>query len=65
MLGACSSAPTTNEIDTADFGLDVSEEARLAVAQPFIREQMKIPSQLYFRTSSATGVGGNVAVGVK
>lgn len=67
MLGACSSAPTTNEIDSADFGLDVSEEACLAVAQPFIREQMGDPESTVFQNLKCyRGWEGNVpAVGVK
>ena len=59
-LGACSSAPTSNEIDTADFGLDVSEEACLAVAKPFIREQVGDPDSAVFQAWCAMMVRGRV-----
>lgn len=67
ILGACSSAPTSTEIDTADFGLDVSEEACLAVAKPFIREQMGDPETAVFQKLKCyRGWEGKVlAVGVE
>ena len=35
VMSGCSSAPTEQEIDAADFGLSMSEETCLAVATPF------------------------------
>ena len=36
MIYGCSSAPTEQEVDVADFGLSMTEAECLAVAKPFI-----------------------------
>lgn len=49
-LSGCSSAPTEQEIDEADFGLSMTEEACLAVAKPFITQRMGDPASVILKT---------------
>ena len=44
----CSSAPTEQEVASADFGLSMSEAECLAVAKPFIRSRMGDPESVVF-----------------
>jgi hypothetical protein len=48
VISGCSSAPTEQEIDVADFGLSMSEETCLAVAKPFITQRMGDPESVIF-----------------
>ena len=48
VMSGCSSAPTEQEIDAADFGLSMSEETCLAVATPFITQRMGDPESVIF-----------------
>jgi len=47
-LIGCSSTPTEQEIDTADFGRSMTQEECLAVATPFITSRMGAPESLIF-----------------
>ena len=55
VISGCSSAPTEQEIDAADFGLSMSEETCLAVATPFITQRMGDPESVIFETLSVIG----------
>ena len=47
-VSGCSSAPTEQEVASADFGLSMSEAECLAVAKPFIRSRMGDPESVIF-----------------
>ncbi|MDC6459531.1 hypothetical protein PQY66_04240 [Luminiphilus sp.] len=47
-LSGCSSAPTEQEVESADFGLSMSEAECLAIAKPFIRSRMGDPESVIF-----------------
>ena len=47
-VSGCSSAPTEQEVASADFGLSMSEAECLAVAKPFIRSRMGDPESVVF-----------------
>lgn len=47
-LAGCSSTPTEQEIDTADFGRSMTQEECLAVATPFITSRMGDPESVIF-----------------
>ena len=47
-LASCSSAPTEQEINTADFGRSMTEADCLATAMPFITAQMGDPQSVIF-----------------
>jgi hypothetical protein len=47
-LSGCSSAPTEQEEESADFGLSMSEAECLAIAKPFIRSRMGDPESVIF-----------------
>ena len=47
-LSSCSSAPTEQEVESADFGLSMSEAECLAIAKPFIRSRMGDPESVIF-----------------
>ena len=47
-VSGCSSAPTEQEVASADFGLSMSEAECLAVAKPFIRSRMGDPKSVVF-----------------
>ena len=47
-VSGCSSAPTEQEVASADFGLSMSEAQCLAVAKPFIRSRMGDPESVIF-----------------
>ena len=47
-VSGCSSAPTEQEVASADFGLSMSEAECLAVAKPFIRSRMGDPKSVIF-----------------
>ena len=49
VISGCSSAPTEQEIDAADFGLSMSEETCLSVATPFITQRMGDPESVIFK----------------
>jgi len=47
-LSGCSSAPTEQEVKSADFGVSMSEAECLAIAKPFIRSRMDDPESVIF-----------------
>ena len=47
-LSGCSSAPTEQEVKSADFGVSMSEAECLAIAKPFIRSRMGDPESVIF-----------------
>ncbi|MBT5134885.1 MAG: hypothetical protein HOM33_05280 [Halieaceae bacterium] len=47
-VSGCSSAPTEQEVESADFGLSMSEAECLAIAKPFIRSRMGDPESVIF-----------------
>ena len=47
-LSSCSSAPTEQEVESADFGVSMSEAECLAIAKPFIRSRMGVPESVIF-----------------
>lgn len=47
-LSSCSSAPTEQEVESADFGVSMSEAECLAIAKPFIRSRMGDPESVIF-----------------
>ena len=47
-LAGCSSAPTEQEVESADFGVSMSEAECLAIAKPFIRSRMGDPESVIF-----------------
>ena len=47
-LSSCSSAPTEQEVESADFGVSMSESECLAIAKPFIRSRMGDPESVIF-----------------
>ena len=47
-LSGCSSAPTEQEVASADFGVSMSEAECLAIATPFIRSRMGDPESVIF-----------------
>ena len=47
-LSGCSSAPTEQEVKSADFGGSMSEAECLAIAKPFIRSRMGDPESVIF-----------------
>ena len=47
-LASCSSAPTEQEVESADFGVSMSEAECLAIAKPFIRSRMGDPESVIF-----------------
>lgn len=47
-IAGCSSTPTEQHIDAADFGQSMTEEACLAVATPFIAARMGDPDSVIF-----------------
>ena len=47
-VSGCSSAPTEQEVASADFGLSMSEAECLAVAKSFIRSRMGDPKSVVF-----------------
>ena len=47
-LSSCSSAPTEQEVESADFGVSMSEAECLAIATPFIRSRMGDPESVIF-----------------
>jgi hypothetical protein len=47
-LSGCSSAPTEQEVESADFGLSMSEAECLAIAKPFIKSRMGDPESVIF-----------------
>ena len=47
-LAGCSSAPTEQEVESADFGVSMSEAECLAIATPFIRSRMGDPESVIF-----------------
>lgn len=47
-LAGCSSTPTEQEIDSADFGRSMTEAECLAVATPFITARMGDPESVIF-----------------
>ena len=59
VMSGCSSAPTEQEIDAADFGLSMSEETCLAVATPFITQRMGDPESSFLKILSVIGAGGS------
>ena len=63
VMSGCSSAPTEQEIDAADFGLSMSEETCLAVATPFITQRMGDPESAIFENLKCyRGLEGRVPV---
>ena len=63
VISGCSSAPTEQEIDAADFGLSMSEETCLAVATPFITQRMGDPESVIFENLKCyRGLEGRVPV---
>ena len=44
----CSSLPTEHEVESADFGVSMSEAECLAIATPFIRSRMGDPESVIF-----------------
>lgn len=63
MIYGCSSAPTEQEVDVADFGLSMSEAECLAVAKPFITAQMGDPQSVIFENLTCyRGLEGRVPV---
>jgi hypothetical protein len=47
-VSGCSSAPTEQEVESADFGLSMSEAECLAIAKPFIKSRMGDPESVIF-----------------
>ena len=47
-VSGCSSAPTEQEVESADFGVSMSEAECLAIAKPFIRSRMGDPESVIF-----------------
>lgn len=47
-VSGCSSAPTEQEVESADFGLSMSEAECLAIAKPFIKSRMGDPESVVF-----------------
>ena len=47
-LSGWSSAPTEQEVKSADFGVSMSEAECLAIAKPFIRSRMGDPESVIF-----------------
>lgn len=62
-IAGCSSTPTEQEIDEADFGQSMTEEECLAVATPFITARMGDPDSVIFEVLKCyRGLEGAVPV---
>ncbi|MDA8739386.1 hypothetical protein N9V47_00530 [Luminiphilus sp.] len=62
-LSSCSSAPTEQEVESADFGVSMSEAECLAIAKPFIRSRMGDPESVIFEDLKCyRGLEGRVPI---
>ena len=62
-LSSCSSAPTEQEVESADFGVSMSEAECLAIATPFIRSRMGDPESVIFEDLKCyRGLEGRVPI---